>query len=40
VHELFTARVVDIERQIADLDALRADLIQRRDQAKVADPWL
>jgi MerR family transcriptional regulator, Zn(II)-responsive regulator of zntA len=38
VHELFTARVVDIERQIADLDALRADLIQRRNQAKQADP--
>jgi MerR family Zn(II)-responsive transcriptional regulator of zntA len=38
VYELLTARVVDIERQIADLDALRADLIQRRDQAGEADP--
>jgi MerR family Zn(II)-responsive transcriptional regulator of zntA len=38
VHALFTARVLDIERQIADLDALRADLIQRRDQAGEADP--
>ena len=38
VHDLFTARVVDIERQIADLDALRADLVQRRDQAGEADP--
>jgi MerR family transcriptional regulator, Zn(II)-responsive regulator of zntA len=38
VYELFAARVVDIERQIADLDALRADLSQRRDQAGEADP--
>ena len=38
VSELLTARVFDIERQIADLDALRADLIQRRDQAGEADP--
>ena len=38
VYELLTARVFDIERQIADLDALRADLIQRRDQAGEADP--
>jgi len=38
VYELLTARVVDIERQIADLDALRAALIQRRDQAGEADP--
>jgi DNA-binding transcriptional MerR regulator len=38
VHEVFTRRVLDIERQIADLDALRADLIQRRDQAGEADP--
>ena len=38
VYQLFTARVVDIDRQIADLDALRADLSQRRDQAGEADP--
>ena len=38
VYELLTARVFDIERQIADLDALRADLIQRRDQAGEGDP--
>ena len=38
VYELFAARVLDIERQIADLDALRADLSQRRDQAGEADP--
>lgn len=38
VYQLFTARVVDIDRQIAELDALRAALIQRRDQAGEADP--
>jgi MerR family transcriptional regulator, Zn(II)-responsive regulator of zntA len=38
VYELITARLVDIDRQIADLDALRAALIQRRDQAGTADP--
>jgi DNA-binding transcriptional MerR regulator len=38
VYEVFAARVLDIERQIADLDALRADLSQRRDQAGEADP--
>lgn len=38
VYELFAARVLDIERQIADLYALRADLSQRRDQAGEADP--
>ena len=38
VYALLTVRVFDIERQIADLDALRADLIQRRDQAGEADP--
>ena len=38
VYELLTARVFDVERQIADLDALRADLIQRRDQAGKGDP--
>ena len=38
VYQLLTARLVDIDRQIADLDALRAALIQRRDQAGKADP--
>ncbi len=38
VHQLLTARLVDIDRQIADLHALRAALIQRRDQAETADP--
>jgi len=38
VYELLTARVADIDRQIADLDVLRAALVQRRDQAGTADP--
>jgi MerR family transcriptional regulator, Zn(II)-responsive regulator of zntA len=38
VYQLITARLVDIDRQIADLDALRATLIQRRDQAGTVDP--
>jgi len=38
VHELLTARLVDIDRQIADLEVLRAALIQRREQAATADP--
>ena len=38
VADLLTARLVDIDRQIADLDALRAALIERRDQAGTVDP--
>jgi len=38
VHQLLTARVVDIDRQIADLEVLRAALIQRRERAGTADP--
>ena len=38
VHELLTARLVEIDRQMADLDALRASLTQRRDEAAAADP--
>jgi MerR family Zn(II)-responsive transcriptional regulator of zntA len=38
VFQLTTARVVDIDRQIAELAVLRAALIQRRDQARDADP--
>jgi MerR family Zn(II)-responsive transcriptional regulator of zntA len=38
VFQLMTARVVDIDRQIAELAVLRAALIQRRDQARDADP--
>ena len=38
VYELMTARLDGIDRQIADLEVLRAALIQRRDQARKADP--
>ena len=38
VHDLLTARLADIDRHIADLQVLRATLIQRRDQAETADP--
>ena len=38
VHELLTARVVDVDRQIADLQVLRATLIRQRDHAETADP--
>ena len=38
VHQLLTARVADITRQIADLQLLRAILIRQRDHAETADP--
>ena len=38
VFQLLTARLVDVDRQIADLQILRAALVQRRDQAETADP--
>ena len=38
VYQLITARLDDIDRQIADLDALRAALTRRRDEAGAADP--
>jgi MerR family transcriptional regulator, Zn(II)-responsive regulator of zntA len=38
VHRLLTARLADVDRQIADLEALRATLVQRRDHAEEADP--
>jgi DNA-binding transcriptional MerR regulator len=38
VYQLITTRLIDIEHQIADLEALRAALIERRDQAGKADP--
>jgi MerR family transcriptional regulator, Zn(II)-responsive regulator of zntA len=38
VYQLITARLTDIEQQMADLEALRAALIQRRDEAGTADP--
>jgi len=38
VHQLLATRLVDIDRQIADLEALREALVQRREQAGTADP--
>src|SRR3954471_3763403 len=38
VHHLLTARLADVNRQIADLQALRATLTQQRDHAETADP--
>jgi MerR family transcriptional regulator, Zn(II)-responsive regulator of zntA len=38
VYQLITAQLVDIDRQIADLEVLRAALIERRDQTGMADP--
>jgi DNA-binding transcriptional MerR regulator len=38
VFEMLTARVVDIDKQIADLEILRAALVERRDEAATADP--
>jgi DNA-binding transcriptional MerR regulator len=38
VYELLTERVADVDRQIADLQGLRAILVQKRDHAGSADP--
>ena len=38
VRELLSERLLDIERQIADLEALRATITRLRDQAEQADP--
>jgi DNA-binding transcriptional MerR regulator len=38
VYQLLTSRLLDIDRQIADLEVLRAALLQRRDHAETADP--
>ena len=38
VHQLLTARLADVDRQIADLQVLRATLIRQRDHAGTADP--
>ena len=38
VYDLLTERVADVDRQIGDLQALRATLVQKRDQAELADP--
>ena len=38
VHQLLTERLADVDRQIADLQALRATLVRKRDRAGSADP--
>ncbi len=38
VYQLLTERVADVDRHIADLQVLRATLIQKRDDAASADP--
>jgi DNA-binding transcriptional MerR regulator len=38
VHQLLTDRLVDIDRQIADLQVLRVTLVQQRGDAGSADP--
>jgi MerR family Zn(II)-responsive transcriptional regulator of zntA len=38
VHQLLTERLADIDRQIADLQALRATLSRHREQTETADP--
>ena len=38
VHQLLTERLADIDRQIADLQALRATLSRQRDHTETADP--
>ena len=38
VHQLLTERLADIDRQIADLQALRATLSRQREHTETADP--
>ena len=38
VYRLLTERVADVDRHIADLQALRANLVRKRDRAASADP--
>ena len=38
VHRVLTERLADVDRQIADLQLLRATLLQKRDHAASADP--
>jgi DNA-binding transcriptional MerR regulator len=38
VHQLLTARLDDIDRQIADLQVLRATLVRQRAHVETADP--
>ena len=38
VYRLLTERVADVDRHIADLQVLRANLVRKRDRAASADP--
>jgi MerR family Zn(II)-responsive transcriptional regulator of zntA len=38
VHQLLTERLADIDRQITDLQALRATLSRQREHTETADP--
>lgn len=38
VHQLLTERLADIDRQIADLQVLRATLSRQREHTETADP--
>ena len=38
VYQLLTQRLADVDRQIDDLQGLRAALVRKRDQAESADP--
>src|SRR5215218_4861047 len=38
VQQLLTTRLAEIDRQIADLEVLRATLVRQRDRAEKADP--
>jgi DNA-binding transcriptional MerR regulator len=38
VQQLLAARLADIDRQIADLEVLRATLVCKRDRVEMADP--
>ena len=38
VYHLLTERLADVDRHIADLQALRAILVRKRDDAESADP--
>src|SRR3954468_3824700 len=38
VHQLLPERLADVDRHIADLQVLRATLVQKRDHAASADP--
>jgi hypothetical protein len=38
VYQLLTERLAEVDQHIADLEALRATLVQKRDHAESADP--